>query len=82
MIKQTDKDWNKLVNRMNRLVEARERGVGLLGEISEGIKAHTPSYKINKSQDVKYSIGNIVNNIILCVPMDGNYTYCSEHFIM
>lgn len=53
------------------------------GWIKEGsLEEQTPSYKRNQSQDVKYHTRNRVSDIVTCVVMDGNWSYCGDHFIM
>ena len=33
--------------------------------------------------NIKYSMGNTVNNIaITCIMTDGNEAYCGDHFVM
>ena len=55
---------NRLTDTENRLMVARRRAFGELGEKGEGTKK-SRSVVIKDSRDVKYSIGNIVNNNII-----------------
>lgn len=54
------------------------------GWIKEGsLEEQTPSCKRNQSQDVKYHTRNRGSDIVTtCVVMDGNWSYCGDHFIM
>lgn len=48
----------------------------MVGEIGEEVQ--TSSYKISKSGDVKYSIENAVNNIVITLTL-GTYPYHGDH---
>ena len=50
----------------SKLVAARGAGCGKLGETGEGIKKYKlPVIKQISHEDVRYSIGNTVNNIVI-----------------
>lgn len=40
------------------------KGHGGMDEIGQGEKGKTSKYKISKSQGLKYSVGNIINNVV------------------
>lgn len=67
--KQTKKPRNKLSNTENWwLTKGRE--VGAMGKIGQGDKeVYASSYKISH-KDAKYSIGNIVSNIVVTLYSD------------
>ena len=46
----------------------------------KGIKRYR--FLVIRYRDKKYSIGNIVNNMVITLVTDGSYTYSGEHFIM
>lgn len=48
----------------NRLVVVIGKGHGGMDEIGQGEKGKTSKYKISKSQGLKYSVGNIINNVV------------------
>lgn len=61
---QTKKPRNRLTNTENKL--ARGERVGEMGEPGEGDEeVRISSYEINKSQDEKYTKGNILNDIVI-----------------
>lgn len=64
-------------NKNGWLLERSGWGMGRRGEWDSEVK--TSSYKISH-RDKKYSIGNMVSNIVILLCGDrGDYTYCGEH---
>ena len=65
-----NKRRNRPINTDDRLIVARKEGVGM-GKISkEEWEVEASSDGKNKSQDERYSIGNIVNGIIIALYSD------------
>ena len=54
---------NRLIGTESRLMIARWEGAGELGDKGEGIKKYKLVVK-NRHGEVKYSIGNVVNNVM------------------
>ena len=61
--KQSEQNRRKLIDTENKLVLDRREGKGGWAKSIKGIKKS--SYKINKSQDVVYNTGNIINNTVI-----------------
>ena len=55
---------NRLTDTENRLITARWEGFGRLGETGAGIRGTNWQLQ-NSHEDVRYSIGNVVNNIVI-----------------
>ena len=54
---------NRLIDTVNRLMVPEGRGLGRLGAKGEGIERYRQLQ--NSHGDVKYSIGNIINNVVI-----------------
>ena len=67
---------NRLLGTEKKLVVARGEVCRCLGKVEEmGWQVKNYSYAIVSDAHEIYSIGNIVNNIMITVVIDGNQTY-------